>query len=84
MAQPQSNPEQCNSDLTSVDRAILDTLRLGGCTGRELAHAVEVPGRSIGSRLTALVKRGLITGSYYAGMNTWFLTDAGSEEARRS
>lgn len=73
---------QSNADLTSVDREILNTLRLGGCTGRELAQAVGVPGRSIGSRLTALVKRGLIVGSYYAGINTWCLTDAGWSEAQ--
>lgn len=71
---------QIDSDLTDVDRAILNTLRLGGCTGRELAQVVGVPERSIGSRLTALVMRGLIVGSYYAGINTWVLTDAGWAE----
>lgn len=74
-----------NSDLTDVDRAILRALHHSpGASGRQLAFSLEIPGRSIGSRLSALVRRGLIMSAQReAGMHRWDLTLAGRREALR-
>lgn len=70
--------------LTDVDRRILANLETthgeGGVLGADLAHLVGVQAKGIGSRLSALQKRGLVR-SYVPEnayrMKAWEITPAG-------
>lgn len=86
-----ARPEQRDSHLTQVDRAILAEVleadQQGGIIGRDLARLVGVSSRSIGSRLVSLTKRGFLRGErgqYADSSTTWFITAAGEREVWRS
>lgn len=72
-------------DLSAVDREILDLLEsaeddhgnYASMLGADIAHCVGVPANAIGSRLSALVRRGYIYGWKLEGRwNVWALTEA--------